>query len=115
MLNRMVEHTVYLDRVFKALGDPVRRDILAALKAGPLSVGDLAEPHAISFAGISKHIGVLEEAGLLQREKRGRERLCSLKAEPLRQAEAWLADYAAFWSGRLDALEQELKKEVGDG
>ncbi len=114
MFNYMVEHTEQLDRIFKALGDPVRRDILAVLKSGPRSVGELAEPYVMSFAAVSKHIGVLEDAGLLNREKRGRERWCSLDAGPMQSAEAWLQEYSAFWSERLDMLESGLKEEIGD-
>ncbi len=103
-----------LDRTFHALADPTRRAILARLRAGPVTVSALAEPFPISLAAVSKHVGVLERAGLLEREARGRERVCHLQAEPLREAAAFTFDYRALWESRLDALEALLASEDAD-
>ncbi|MEM7410856.1 MAG: metalloregulator ArsR/SmtB family transcription factor [Myxococcota bacterium] len=104
-----------LDRTFRALADPTRRAILAQLRAGPASVTALAAPFSISFAAVSKHLRVLEDAGLVSRENRGRERRCHLQAQPLRAAAAFAADYRAFWNARLDALETFLADDAQSG
>lgn len=78
------------------------------LSAGPLTVGELAEPLEMSLAGASKHVGVLERAGLISRTKRGRERVCTLCPTNLNAAREWVETYSQFWGGRLDALEQAL-------
>ena len=103
MLNRMVEHD--LNRVFHALGDPTRRAILHRLAAGEATVGHLSRPFDLSFAAVSKHLGVLERAGLVTREARGRERVCRLNPAALAGARAWLEFHERFWTDRLDALE----------
>ena len=100
-----------LDATFTALADPTRRAMLGALRKGERSVSDLARPYAMSLAGASKHIGVLERAGLIERRKQGRQILCRLRAEPLREAEGWMRQWAAFWNDRLDALEDLLLEE----
>ena len=110
LLNHMVEGQ--LDRVFHSLADPTRRSMLAALTHGPCSIGQLAAPHEMSFAAASKHVKVLETAGLLQREIRGREHVCHLAASPLAAAHDFLASYATFWAARLDALEALLINEA---
>lgn len=102
-----------LDGVFRALSDPTRRGMLARLAQGEKTVGELAEPFAMSFAGASKHVKVLEEAGLIRREVRGRTHVCSLEPGPLASADHWLRHYERFWTGRLDALEQLLRDESG--
>ncbi len=107
----MVEYTDPLNQTFKALADPTRRSMLQSLRAGPMTIGALAEPLAISFAATSKHIGILEDAHLIRREKRGRERICHLQQGQLQEAQAWLDQHAAFWTGALDALETALKEE----
>ena len=113
IFNRMVEgQAVSLDRVFHALADPTRRAMLSALARGTCSVGQLASPHNMSLAAASKHVKVLEAAGLLEREVRGREHLCQLAAQPLAEAYDFLASYAAFWASRLDALEALLNEQV---
>jgi DNA-binding transcriptional ArsR family regulator len=94
-----------LDITFAALADPTRRAMLASLAAGERSIGQLAEPHAMSFAGAAKHIGVLERAGLVERRKAGRQQLCRLKAAPLAEANTWLRQWETFWTSSLDRLE----------
>lgn len=105
----MVEYPeAQLDKVFSALADPTRRAILGRLRGGDASVGEIAEPFDMSLAAVSKHLDVLERAGLLSREARGRERRCHLDARPLRAATGWTSDYARFWEERLDALARHL-------
>lgn len=90
---------------FAALADPTRRAMLASLATGERSVGELAAPHAMSFAGAAKHIGVLERAGLVERRKAGRQQLCRLKADALGEADRWLRQWESFWTANLDRLE----------
>ena len=97
-----------LDTVFHALADPTRRGMLAQLALGETSVGDLAEPYRMTLAGASKHVKVLESAGLVARKKMGRTHLCSLNAKPLEDAERWLRQWEKFWTVRLDRLEAAI-------
>ncbi len=90
---------------FAALADPTRRGMLAQLALGERSIGQLAAPLAMSFAGASKHVKVLEDAGLVARRRAGRAHLITLEPTPLAEAERWLRQWEHFWSGRLDALE----------
>ena len=99
-----------LDGVFAALADPTRRAILARLAQGEASVGDLAAPFAMSLPAVSKHLGVLERAGLLAREKDGRVRRCRLEPAPLEGAADWIDAYRRFWTGRFDALARYLDR-----
>ena len=110
----MVEQHVPLDSVFHALADPTRREMLRRLAAGEQSIGELAAPFRMSFAGASKHVRTLESAGLIRREVRGRTHVCRLEPAPLAAADAWLRFYERFWAERLDALEQALKREDED-
>ncbi len=98
-----------LDRTFGALGDPTRRAILARLAERSRTVSEIAEPFDMSLNAVSKHLRVLERAGLIQRKVRGREHHCSLEAEPLRQVASWAEQYRSFWEKRLDALEGYLR------
>jgi DNA-binding transcriptional ArsR family regulator len=98
-----------LDAVFRALGDPTRRAMLRLLAEGDRSIGELAAPFAMSFAGAAKHVTVLEGAGLLRKTTRGRDRVCRLEAAPLAAADEWLRFYAGFWTARIDALEARLR------
>ncbi|HEV7416266.1 ArsR/SmtB family transcription factor [Tianweitania sediminis] len=108
----MVEQQhVTLDRVFHALSDRTRRAMLQRLTEGEKTVSDLAAPHAMSLAGASKHIRVLEGAGLVRRRIEGRVHFCRLEAERLKQADNWLKHYERFWNERLDALETLLREE----
>jgi DNA-binding transcriptional ArsR family regulator len=111
--NHMVEQR--LDTVFHALADPTRRGMLATLALGEKSIGELAEPFAMSFAGAAKHVKVLEGAGLVARRKVGRNQLCRLNAGPLAEADQWLRQWEQFWTLRLDRLEAliEADKEKG--
>src|SRR6185312_7152317 len=98
-----------LDVVFGALADPTRRAILARLTDGDLTVGELAAPFAMSQPAISRHLKVLEGAGLISRNRRATARLSHLEAEPLRDATEWLARYRAYWQGSHDRLDALLK------
>lgn len=100
-----------LDNVFSALADPTRRAILAALAGGSGPVSMLAQPFAMSLPGFMKHLRILENAGLVEREKGGRVVTCTLSAEPLRDAAEWITHYRQFWEARLDALARYLEKE----
>lgn len=100
-----------LDMTFTALADPTRRGMLADLMLGEKSVGELAAPHAMTFAGAAKHVGVLERAGLIERRKVGRQQICRLRAEPLREADAFLRQWEQFWTASLDRLEALLKEK----
>jgi DNA-binding transcriptional ArsR family regulator len=100
-----------LTSVFHALGDATRRQMLRELARGEQSVGQLAQPFAISLAAASKHIKVLESAGLIRREVRGRTHLCRLEPGPLATAHEWLSFYERFWTARLDILERLLREE----
>lgn len=102
----------HLDATFTALADPTRRAILARLASGEASVTELARPFAMSQPAISKHLKVLERAGLISRGRDAQRRPCRLKAAPLADAAGWLEEYRRFWEGRfqrLDALLDEMK------
>ncbi|MDF7777591.1 metalloregulator ArsR/SmtB family transcription factor [Sphingomonas sp. AOB5] len=101
-----------LDATFHALADPTRRGMLATLALGEKSIGELAEPFAMSFAGASKHVKVLEGAGLIARRKVGRTQLCTLQAGPLAEADKWLKQWEQFWNVRLDRLEQLIAADA---
>lgn len=100
-----------LDAVFQALAHQTRRDILEQVAGGSQSVGELAEPHEISLAAVSKHLHVLEDAGLIEIEKDGRVRRCHLDAAPLSAAFGWLTRYRVFWEDRFDALADHLEED----
>ena len=106
--NHMVESLVDVDEVFHALSHPTRRDMLARLRGSTLTVGQLAEPLTVSLAAASKHVAVLERAGLVQRTVQGRTHVCRLTPGPLASAAAWLDAYETYWNERLDALERVL-------
>ncbi|UGV28947.1 transcriptional regulator [Rhodopseudomonas boonkerdii] len=97
-----------LDNVFHALGDATRRQMLRELVNGERTVGQLAQPHEMSLAAASKHIKVLEGAGLIRRQVRGRTHWCQLAPGALASAHEWLSFYEQFWTDRLDTLEQLL-------
>jgi DNA-binding transcriptional ArsR family regulator len=106
--------TDQLSAVFGALADPTRRAILASLAGGERTVAELGAPFAISQPAVSKHLRVLEQAGLITRSRRATARLSHLRAEPLRDAAAWLAGYREYWEesyGRLDELLARIQAE----
>ena len=102
-----------LDQVYGALADPTRRAILGILAEGEANVGTLAERFPISLNGVSKHVKVLERAGLVERTVQGREHRLRLNAEPLGEAAMWLEHYRTFWGDRLRGLEAFLLKKEG--
>ena len=105
-----------LDATFAALADPTRRAILARLATGEASVTELAEPFAISQPAISKHLMVLERAGLISRGRDAQRRPCRIEGQPLASASAWLEGYRGIWEGnfrRLDALLHEMQQAKG--
>ncbi|HEY8256511.1 MAG TPA: metalloregulator ArsR/SmtB family transcription factor [Gemmatimonadales bacterium] len=103
-----------LDQVYAAIADPTRRAILDILAEGDANVGSLAERFPISLNGVSKHVKVLERAGLIERTVQGREHRLRLNAEPLREASMWLEHYRTFWETKLAALEAFLLKKAQD-
>jgi DNA-binding transcriptional ArsR family regulator len=103
-----------LDRTFAALADPTRRRILSHLARGDQSVTRLARPHAMSLPAVSKHLRVLEKAGLIRRRRYGRVHQLNLEAEPLKRAAEWVEKYRKFWEGSLDRLAAYLEKTNRD-
>ena len=99
-----------LDRTFAALADPTRRRILQHLSQGDLCVTDLARPYAMSLPAVSKHLRVLEKAGLVRRRRRGRVHSLKLQAKPMQQASQWINEYRHFWEENFDRLEEYLKQ-----
>jgi len=106
----MVNYSEQLDLTFAAISDPTRRSILSQLAQGEAAIMDLASPYSMSLPAISKHIRVLEKAGLLTRTKKGRVNYCYLNANPLKDAGKWLVFYRRFWDTKLDALEKFLEE-----
>lgn len=109
--NQMVERRqALLDGTYGALSHAVRRDLLDRLQRGPSSVTELAAPFDVSLAAVSKHIGVLEDVGLVSRTQVGRTRIVTLEPRPLVDARAWIDTYRSFWEERLDSLEAHLRR-----
>lgn len=98
-----------LDAIFHALADPTRRALLHRLAAQEHTMTELADPFQMSLVAVSKHVKVLERAGLIRRTIKGRTHVCRLAPEPLSEAQDWLRFYERFWTGRLDALERALR------
>ena len=108
--NNMVKcSSTSLDRTFAALSDPTRRGLLSHLSRGETCVTELAKPFSISLPAVSRHLSVLEAAGLLTRQRQGREHHLQLNAAPMREAEQWIETYRTFWEGSLDALAAYLE------
>jgi DNA-binding transcriptional ArsR family regulator len=108
----MVEQsTIPLDAVFRALADPTRRAMLRTLASGERNIGELAAPFRMSFAAASKHVKVLEGAGLVRRRVQGRRHLCRIQPAPLAAADEWLRFYHRLWSEQLDRLDALLQAE----
>ena len=103
-------YSATLNRTFAALADPTRRRLLAHLARGDQRVTHLARPHAMSLPAVSKHLRVLEKAGLLRRRRYGRVHEMRLEAKPLKQAAQWVEEYRKFWEGSLDRLADYLEK-----
>jgi DNA-binding transcriptional ArsR family regulator len=97
-----------LDHIFGAVADPTRRAILQRLGRGPARVTDIAKSFPVSLNAVSKHLMVLEHAGLIRRDVQGRDHVCELDARPLRRASTWLDEVQAFWEVRLDNLERHV-------
>jgi DNA-binding transcriptional ArsR family regulator len=110
IVNTVVEDSA-LDRAYAALADPTRRRLLEALRTGDARITDLAAPLPMSFAGVSRHVGVLESAGLVRREIRGREHWLSLDPDGLSPAQRWIDEQNQFWSARADALAKRLRRK----
>jgi DNA-binding transcriptional ArsR family regulator len=109
----MVEYSpVTLDRIFAAVSDATRRAILESLATKPATITEIATPFSVSLNAVSKHVMVLERAGLIRREINGREHLCWLEPQPLRDATVWLDHYRQFWNVRLDALEKYVARKA---
>jgi DNA-binding transcriptional ArsR family regulator len=109
----MVEHSrESLTLVFSAVADPTRRAILRALEKNPATITEIAKPFPVSLNAVSKHVMVLERAGLVHREIKGREHVCTLEPGPLRDATAWLDHYRQFWDVRLDALQRYVAQKA---
>jgi DNA-binding transcriptional ArsR family regulator len=108
--NRMVTNYRQLDRTFGALADATRRGILARLARGDATVGELAHPFSVSRPAISKHLRVLEQAGLVRRVREGRVSRCMLHAAAMREAAEWVERYEAFWTSRLDSLARYVER-----
>ncbi len=109
----MAGATDQLSVVFQALADPTRRAIISRLRTGAATVGELAEPFAMSRPAISQHLGVLEQAGLIERTRQGQWRSCALRPEGLDDAEAWVRHHRAAWQSRFDRLDETLAAVVG--
>ena len=97
-----------LDRTFAALADPIRREILARLRSSSASVTELARPFRVSLPAISRHLRVLERAGLVRRTREGRVHRLRLMARPIGQAGGWIENYRRFWEGQLDSLDDYI-------
>jgi DNA-binding transcriptional ArsR family regulator len=111
ILNHMVKCSpVLLNRTFAALADPTRRRILEHLAHGDRCVSDLARPYSMSLPAVSKHLRVLENAGLIRRRRRGRVHSLKLQAKPMQQAQAWIEEYRKFWEESFDRLDEYLKE-----
>lgn len=112
ILNHMVlDEAPALDGIFHALSDPTRRAMLRSLTVREQKIGELAAPFDMSFAAASKHIRVLEAAGLVRRRVEGRSHVCRIEPAPLKAADAWLRFYENYWLDRLDTLEAMLRAE----
>jgi DNA-binding transcriptional ArsR family regulator len=102
-----------LSAVFSALADPTRRALVRRLAAGEASVGELAEPFSMSFQAVSKHLQVLEQAGLVDRSRKAQQRPCRLRPQALAHASGWLGDYRQLWETSFDRLEEHLTNQKG--
>lgn len=106
-------HVDELSTIFAALADPTRRAMLARLAAGEATVGELAAPHDISLPAVSRHLKVLERAGLVTKGRDAQWRPCRLETKPLEEIDEWMSTYRKFFEGRLDALDAHLNIIMG--
>jgi DNA-binding transcriptional ArsR family regulator len=113
MANRSAQDE--LSKTFQALADPTRREILSRLSRGEATLKELAEPFDLSLQAVSKHVKVLENAGLIVKDRRAQLRPATIKGAPLKLAADWLLGYSSFFGGTLDALEEHLKGDQKDG
>jgi DNA-binding transcriptional ArsR family regulator len=107
----VLQNSAALDSVFHALADSTRRAMLRSLSSGQRNIGQLAAPFKMSFAAASKHVRVLETAGLVRRRVEGRSHICAIEPAPLAAADEWIRFYEKFWTDRLDALNDLLEAE----
>jgi DNA-binding transcriptional ArsR family regulator len=105
----MVESSLALDRIFHALADVTRRDILKRVSRAEQTIGELAQPYAMSLAAIAKHISVLEKAGLITKRRNGKEKVIQIQPQTISVAAAYLSEYEKIWNARFDALEKLLE------
>jgi DNA-binding transcriptional ArsR family regulator len=110
----MVKQSRRLDTTFGALADPTRRAILARLRGGDRSISELASGFDMSLPAVSKHVRVLERAGLMRIRREGRVRRCTLRPAPMREAAAWMTGYRQFWESSLDKLERYVTDPMGE-
>lgn len=108
----MVERTIELDAIFSSLADPTRRDILARVARGELSVGDIAERYDMSFAAISKHLNVMEKARLIIKRREGKKQMVTLAPDALRSADEYLEQYRQMWEQKFTKLDELLKEDT---
>jgi DNA-binding transcriptional ArsR family regulator len=111
----MVEQAYNLDAVFGSLSDPTRRDIIRRISRHSMSVGSIAKNYRFSFAGVAKHLEVLERAGLINKTKQGKEQIVSLQPEALETANKYLVDFEELWHERLDSLDDYLNSTTSKG
>jgi DNA-binding transcriptional ArsR family regulator len=109
--NHMVESNVALDRIFGALADATRRDILKRVSREEYTISELAKPYDMSMAAIAKHISVLEKAGLITKRRSGKEKVIHVTSDTIKVAAAHLSEYEKIWSARFDALEKLLEDQ----
>jgi len=114
IINHMVNYDRQLDSAFGALSDPTRRAILARLATGETRVGELAALFKVSWPAVTKHVRVLQKAGLLVQRRDGRERRCRLRAEAMREPAEWIDRYRTFWTGKLEGLAEFFDDQGGE-
>lgn len=113
IVHRMVNYTDgQMDAVFTALADSTRRGMVAQLSSGSATIGELGRPYPITKPAVTKHVKILERAGLIQRQKNGRIHRCTLNKEPMKQAEEWIERHRKFWETSLDSLADYLNQQT---
>ncbi len=104
-----------MDAVFAALADTTRRGMISRLSIGPATIGELGRPYNITKPAVTKHVKILERAGLIQRQRSGRIHRCTLQPKPMKQARDWIEHHQRFWKGSLDALADYVEITSGNG